>query len=109
MRRGSEAGLLPRAWGPGQQIDLRPASWLRPTLRSVQGYRIARRAGGTDDLDRRPHEQELGHAVGKQRREIEVLDVPDAMPGLQLGVAGYRLAIDLALGLGIVGRGVAAG
>src|ERR687891_506004 len=80
-----------------------------PAARSVQGDRIARRAGGADDLERRPDEQELGHAVREQRREVEVLDVPDAMPGLQLGVAGYGLTFDFADRLGIVCRGVAAG
>src|SRR5919108_3768859 len=86
----------PGARGPGQQVDLRPPAWLQPALRSVQGDRIARRAGGADDLERRPDEQELGHAVREQRREIEVLDVPDAVPGLQLLVAWHRLALDLA-------------
>jgi hypothetical protein len=48
---------------------------------SVQRVRIARRASGALDLQRRPDEQELVGLVGNQLAEIEILDVPDPAPG----------------------------
>ena len=73
---------------------------------SVQSHRVARRTRPAHDLERRPHEHELIDAILEQLGELEVLEIPDAVLGLEVHMAGVGLARVLA-GDGLGGEGIA--
>src|SRR5262245_28439947 len=76
----------------------------------VQHDRIAGRSGGADDAERRPDERSLQDLLIDEGLGVDVLEVPDAPPGLHLGVArDGEVRSLLARGLSVARRGVAHG
>src|SRR3989475_5432297 len=61
-----------------------------PRVQLVEHHRIAGRAGGANDPQRRPDERALEDLLVDERLGVDVLQVPDAPAGLHLGVAGHR-------------------
>src|SRR6185503_6034804 len=74
----------------------------------VDHDRIGRRPGGADHPERRPDERALEDLLVDKGLGVDVLQVPDAATGLQLGVTGHgEVRTLLARGLRIAGGGVA--
>src|SRR5438094_8652302 len=61
-----------------------------PPMSLVEHHRIAGRAGGANDPQRRPDERALEDLLVDERLGVDVLQVPDAPAGLHLRVAGHR-------------------
>src|SRR5207247_654935 len=61
-----------------------------PHIQLVEHHRIAGRAGGANDPQRRPDERALEDLLVDERLGVDVLQVPDAPAGLHLRVAGHR-------------------
>src|SRR3989454_6053464 len=60
-----------------------------PHIQLVEHHRIAGRAGGANDPQRRPDERALEDLLVDERLAVDVLQVPDAPAGLHLPVARH--------------------
>src|SRR5215471_12259089 len=93
--------LSPRQRAGRRRVSPPRWSWL------VEHDRIARRAGGANDPERRPDERTLQDLLVDECLGVHVLQVPDASACLHLGVARHgEVRPLLARGLRIAGRGI---
>src|SRR5207249_3517136 len=89
-RGGLGAAAPPALAGAGRAWGGMGGHFEAPHIQLLEHHRIAGRAGGANDPQRRPDERALEDLLVDERLGVDVLQVPDAPAGLHLRVAGHR-------------------